>query len=108
MNSLEQQDKMIQMLFVPVWKQCCLLCTGFLGVGYTPFGPDWLFAILEFASDSYSLRLLRMEKKAKQKYILLVLHHWKSFSSIQVLLQKCEDITKWAEAAKMETAQEVP
>jgi len=63
MNFLEQQDKMIQMLFISVSKQRCLLCTGFLGSGYTPFGTDWLFIILEFGSDGYNMRLRGMKKK---------------------------------------------
>lgn len=67
MNFLEQQDKMIQVLLISVSKQCCLLCTGFLSSGYVLFGTDWLFVIMEFGSDGYSLRLLRMEKKSKTK-----------------------------------------
>lgn len=58
---------MIQMLFLSVSKQCCLLCPGFSGSGYTPFGTDWLLRILEFGSGAYSLRLFRMKKKRQNK-----------------------------------------
>lgn len=91
MNFLEQQDKTIQMLFVSVSKQCCLLRADFLVVstGYTLFGTDCNSGAW---SGGCCLGLLRKGKKnavcwfyiTKNPFLLSEF----SYRNVKVLLRK--------------------
>lgn len=99
---------MIQVLLVSVSKQCCLLCTGFLSSGYLLFGTGWLFVIMEFGSDGYSLSLLRMEKKKQTKNILCGFYITeKAFLLYKFYYRNVKILLRGQKQTKMETAQEV-
>lgn len=91
------------MLFVSVSKPCSLLCTS--GSECTLL---WLFIILGFGSDGYSLRLLRIKSKQTRSTIYWVQVTEKAFLLSKFYYRRVKILLSEHKQPNMEAAQEIP